>query len=818
MTTIWQDVRYGVRMLARSKGFTLVAVLSIAFGIGVNTTIFSFVNAALLRPLPAPRPEQLVRLWDGQSSSYPDYVAYRDETQVSANLAAYAQRPMSLTLGDETERIWGEIVTGNYFDVFATPPAQGRGFLPEEDRTPGTHPVAVISDGFWKRRFNSDPAAIGKTILLSNQPFTIIGITAENFAGANVLTPPDLWVPMMSEPLVQPGSVSLTSPDDGWLEVLGRLKPDVTPAQAQAAISTIASRLHQARRERFSEPEGLIDRDATIAPARGLMVPPQGRTTVVFVVGLLMTVVTLVLLVACANVANMLLARAAARRKEIAVRLALGASRWRVVRQLLTESLLLALAGGVTGLLLALWSADLLQSLLPPASEGMRGTLDTSPDGRVFAYTLLLSVLTGVVFGLVPALQASKPNLVSALKDEAVGFSRRRLSLRNLLVVAQVAVSLLLLVAAGLFLRNLRNTQHADPGFQIENGFVMTYDLGLAKYTTIRGRLFHDELLSRVRALPGVRAASLAEFVPLGGPRALSPLYVEGEPAEALQTDESSLLSHAAIATGYFQTMGIPLVRGRDFGDGDAAATGPPIVIVNETLARRITPDGNAVGKRLRMDSQGDYLEVVGVAKDIKYNQLAERRVYFAYRPLAQQYRAQMTLHVRATGDPQAVMNQVRAEAHALDRNLPLTNVKTLEEHMRGPLAPAQLLAGLSSAFSALALLLAATGLYGVMAYLVSGRTREFGIRVALGAQGRDVLRLVLSEGLTLVGVGILCGLFASFALTRVLQSVLYGVSATDPVTFAAVALLLAAVAFVAILIPARRATKVDPMIALRYE
>ena len=818
MTTIWQDVRYGVRMLARSKGFTLVAVLSIAFGIGVNTTIFSFVNAALLRPLPAPRPEQLVRLWDGQSSSYPDYVAYRDETQVSANLAAYAQRPMSLTLGDETERIWGEIVTGNYFDVFATPPAQGRGFLPEEDRTPGTHPVAVISDGFWKRRFNSDPAAIGKTILLSNQPFTIIGITAENFAGANVLTPPDLWVPMMSEPLVQPGSVSLTSPDDGWLEVLGRLKPDVTPAQAQAAISTIARRLHQARRERFSEPEGLIDRDATIAPARGLMVPPQGRTTVVFVVGLLMTVVTLVLLVACANVANMLLARAAARRKEIAVRLALGASRWRVVRQLLTESLLLALAGGAAGLLLALWSADLLQSLLPPASEGMRGTLDTSPDGRVFAYTLLLSVLTGVVFGLVPALQASKPNLVSALKDEAVGFSRRRLSLRNLLVVAQVAVSLLLLVAAGLFLRNLRNTQHADPGFQIENGFVMTYDLGLAKYTTIRGRLFHDELLSRVRALPGVRAASLAEFVPLGGPRALSPLYVEGEPAEALQTDESSLLSHAAIATGYFQTMGIPLVRGRDFGDGDAAATGPPIVIVNETLARRITPDGNAVGKRLRMDSQGDYLEVVGVAKDIKYNQLAERRVYFAYRPLAQQYRAQMTLHVRATGDPQAVMNQVRAEAHALDRNLPLTNVKTLEEHMRGPLAPAQLLAGLSSAFSALALLLAATGLYGVMAYLVSGRTREFGIRVALGAQGRDVLRLVLSEGLTLVGVGILCGLFASFALTRVLQSVLYGVSATDPVTFAAVALLLVMVAFVAILIPARRATKVDPMIALRYE
>ncbi|MCA1628407.1 MAG: ABC transporter permease [Acidobacteria bacterium] len=573
MKTIWQDVRYGVRMLARSKGFTLVAVLSIALGIGVNTTIFSFVNAALLRPLPVPRPEQLVRLWDGNASSYPDYAAYRDETEVFAGLAAYTQRAMSLTIGGETERIWGEIVTGNYFDVLAMPPAQGRSFLPEEDRTPGTHPVAIISDDFWKRRFNADTEIIGKTILLSNQSFTIIGVTAENFAGATIISPPDLWVPAMSEPLVQPGSVSLTSPDDGWLEVIGRLKPGVTLAQAQAAISTIASRLHRERDARNSGPEGPDRRTATVVPARGLMVPPEGRTTIFFVVGLLMTVVALVLLVACANVANMLLARAAARRKEIAVRLALGASRWRVVRQLLTESLLLALAGGGAGLLLALWSADLLQSILPQSTTGMRAALDTSPDVRVFAYTFLLSVLTGVVFGLAPALQASKPNLVPALKDEAVGFSRRRVSLRNLLVVAQVAVSLLLLIAAGLFIRNLQNTQRADPGFQIENGFLMTYDLGLAKYTTVRGKLFHDELLARVRALPEVRAASLAEFVPLGGGRNASPLYVEGEPAEALQMDEASLLNHSAIATDYFKTMGIPLVRGRDFGGAASRLT-----------------------------------------------------------------------------------------------------------------------------------------------------------------------------------------------------------------------------------------------------
>jgi predicted permease len=817
MKTIWQDLHYGVRMLARSKGFTLVAVLSIALGIGVNTTIFTFVNTALFRPLPVPRAGELVRLWDGQASSYPDYTAYRDESGVFAGLAAYTQRSMSLTSGAETEQVWGEIVTGNYFDVLATPPAQGRGFLPEEDRTPGTHPVAVISDRLWKRRFNADPGVIGKTILLSNHSFTIIGIAAENFAGATIVSPPDLWVPMMSVPLVQPGSQSLTSPDDGWLAIMGRLKPGVTLTQAQAAVSTIASRLHQARLARHSEPEGAVSREATIVPARGLMPPPEGRTTILFVVGLLMTVVSLVLLVACANVANMLLARAAARRKEIAVRLALGASRWRVVRQLLTESLLLSIAGGAAGLLLALWSADLLQSILPQEASGIRSTLDTSPDVRVFAYTFLLSVLTGVVFGLVPALQASKPNLVPALKDESVGFSRRRLSLRNALVVAQVAVSLLLLIAAGLFIRNLQNTQHAEPGFEIDNALMMSFDLGLANYNEARGKVFEEQLLERVRAVPGVSSATLAEWVPLGGARSVSPLYVEGEPTEAAQFDEDSLLSHNTIGLDYFKTMGITLVRGRDFNNQDSA-TGTDVIIVNETLARRIAPDGNAIGKRIRMDSKGGYLEVVGIARDIKYNQLAERPLFYGYIPLAQRYRPAMTLLARTTGEPEAFINRVRAEVKTLDANLPLTNVKTMQEHLRAPLAPAKMLAWLSSAFGVLALLLAATGLYGVMAYLVSGRTREFGIRVALGARGTDVLRLVLAEGLALVGIGILFGLLASLAVTRVLRSVLYGVSPTDPATFAGVALVLAAVTLVACYIPARRATKIDPMIALRYE
>jgi len=818
MKTLWQDLRYAARMLARSPGFTVIAVLSLALGIGINTTIFSFVNAALFRPLPVPQPERLVRLYDGGATSYPDYVAYRDRTDVFENLAAYTQRQMSMNAGGETEQVWGEIVTGNYFDVLGVQPMRGRGFLSEEDGTPGTHPVVVISHALWERRFNSDPDVIGRNIFLSGQSFTIVGITGEKFVGASVVVPPDLWVPIWTEPLVQPGSVSLTSPDDGWLDVMGRLKPGASVAQAEATVDTIAASLNEARRQRNPGPEEPGGRESTVTLARGLMVPPEGQATVLLVVTLLMTVVSLVLLVACANVANMLLARAAVRRKEVAVRLALGAGRWRIVRQLLTESILLSILGGAAGLLLALWSADVLLSLLPQSRAGAWLTLDVSPDGRVLAYTLLLSLLTGVVFGLVPALQASKPDLVSALKDETVVLARRRrVTLRNLLVVGQVAVSLLLLVCAGLFLRNLRNTHHADPGFSVENGFVMSFDLGLANYKAAQGRIFHEQLLERVRALPEVRSASLAEFVPLGGARNVSPLYIEGEPAEATRLDLDSLLSHNTVGLDYFKTMDIPLVRGRDFNSQDTK-TSPPVIIINETLARRIAPDGNPVGKRLRNDSKGEFIEVIGVAHDIKYQQLAEKPLFFGYLPLAQRYRSYMTLHVRTAGDPGGVMNQLRAEVQTLDRNLPLTNVKTFAEHMREPLAPAQLLAQLSGAFGMLALLLAAVGIYGVMAYLVSRRTREIGIRMALGARRVDVLRLVLFEGLSLVAIGITVGLSASFAATRVLASVLYGVSPTDPWTFAGVSLVLALVTLLACYVPARRATKVDPMVALRYE
>jgi len=818
MKGIFKDISFGIKSLLKQPGFLAVCVLSIALGIGVNTTIFSFINTALFRPLPFSDSQELVRVWDGNSSSYPDYTAYRDESKVFAGLAAYAQRPLNLSVNGESQRIWGEIVTGNYFDVLKVKPALGRAFLAEEDRTAGTHPVVVISNALWRRNFGSDPAIIGKGITLNNHSYTVIGVMPEDFVGATVVSRPDLWVPMMMEPLVNAGSRSLTSPDEGWLMMLGRLKPDTKLAAAQATVETIASRLHQERRARNSGPEERGGRVVAVMAARGLMVPPQGQAPVFVIIAILMTVVSLVLLVACANVGNMMLARALNRRREVAVRLALGAGRWRIVRQMLTESVLLSFLGGLAGLLLASWSTRLLANLLPQSLIGNSIPPDVSPDARVFAYAFLLSVLTGVIFGLVPALQASKPDVVAALKDEKLWFSagRRKFSPRNLLVVTQIAVSLLLLITAGLFIRNLRNTQKAQPGFVLDNALMMSFDLDSANYKSARGKIFEEQLLARVRALPQVSSASLAESVPLGSGGSTSGLFIEGEPAPD-QFDESSLLSHNTVASDYFRAMGIPFVRGRDFNDGDTLSS-PGVVIVNETLARRLAPDGNALGRRLRMDSQGVYLEVVGVVRDLKYEQLAEKPRFFGYRPLSQRYRGAMTLHLRTTTDPLAAISQVRAEVRALDANLPLTNVETMQEHMRLLLAPARLLAVLSSALGVLALFLAAIGLYGVMAYVVGSRTREIGIRMALGAQTSGVSRLVIGQGLRLALIGIALGLLTAFGLTRVLQSVLYGVDANDPLTFLGVAALWLAVALLACYVPARRATRVDPLVALRYE
>ena len=815
-----QDLRYALRMLRKNPGFTLVAVVSIALGIGVNSTLFSFVNAALFRPLPFPNPEQLVRVWDGNAVSYPDYVAYRDETRVFAGLAAYAQRPMSLVINGESERVSGEFVSGNYFDVLKTNPALGRVFSAEEDRSFGTSPVVVISNGLWRQRFNADPAAVGKSVSLNQQSYTVIGVMPEKFSGATVISPADLWVPLTMEPIANAGSRALNSPDDGWLMMMGRLRPDASLRGAQTAVSTLARRLHRERQARASGPEEPGGRQVAVLAARGLMVPPEGRVPMLTIVGALMTVVSLVLLVACANVASMLLARAVNRRKEIAVRLALGAGRLRITRQMLTESLLLSMLGGLAGLVLTLWGTELLMRLLPAVMPQDSIAPTVTLDARVFGYTLLLSLATGIIFGLLPALQSSKPDVLADLKGEKILLrpdARRRLSLRNLLVIAQISVSVLLLVTAGLFVRNLRNMQHPDPGFGIDNSLMASFDLGLAGYGAARSKLFEQQLLERLRALPQVRSAALAEFVPMGSGGNKSPLYVEGETDHLDRLDENSLLEHMVVSSDYFKTMGTALVHGRDFDNRDSAAS-PGVVIINETLARRISPAGSAIGKRLRMDSQGDYLQVIGVARDIKYKQLAETPLFFAYRPLSQRFRSSMTVHMAAVGNPAAVITQLRSEVKALDPNLPLINPTTMQEHMRLPPAPAKLLASLSSGFGLLTLLLAAIGLYGVMAFLVSSRTHEIGICMALGARPGSVSKLIIGHGMRLAIAGIALGFAAAFALTRVLRSLLYGVSATDAVTFIGVAVLLGVVGLFACFIPARRATKIDPLIALRYE
>lgn len=819
METLLQDLKYAFRNLTRRPGFAAVAVFSLALGMGVNTTIFSFVNAALFRPVPFPDPDRLVRVWDGMAVSYPDYVAYRNETKVFSGLTAYAQRPMSMVVNGESERIFGEFVAGNYFDVLKVNPILGRGFLPEEDQVAGRNLVAVISNTLWRRRFNADPNIVGQSVTLNQQAFTVVGVMPEKFVGAMVVTSPDLWIPMMTEPVVNAGSRVLNSPDSGWLMMMGRLRPESSQLTAQAAVVTIATRLHQERRDRKSGPEEPGGRTVAVVEARGLMVPPQGRTPTLVIAGILMTIVSLILLVACANVANMLIARAIHRRKEIAVRLALGAGRWRIVRQMLTESLLLSVMGGLTGLLFALWGTDLVVPLVSDATAGNIAYLNVTPDGRVLTYTFVLSLATGLIFGLLPALQSSRANVVSALKDEKVRIGRTRvLNLRSVLVVSQIAVSMLLLVTAGLFIRNLRNTQHAEPGFETRDGLMASFDLGIAGYNEERGKLFEKQLLERLRTSPQIRSASLAEFVPLGTGRNVSALYIEGEPfSPDRPVDESSQVSHATVSTDYFKSLDIPLVYGRDFNDRDNESS-PGVIIVNETLARRMSPDGNAVGKRLRTDSKADYLEVVGVVRDIKYKSVAEAPLYFAYRPLGQRYRPAMTVHLRGVGDPAGAISQLRSEVKALDPNLPLTDVKTMEEHMRLPLAPAKLFVSLTGSFAMLTVLLAAIGLYGVMAYLVSTRTHEIGIRMALGAQTSGIRRLVLRQGMTFALTGIGVGLLAALASTRILTSLLYGVSATDPATFFGVAIGLAVVALLACYVPARRASKVDPLVALRYE
>jgi predicted permease len=813
-----QDLRFGSRRLLKSPGFTLIAVASLALGIGANTAIFSLVNTVLLRPLPVAKPERLVSVSvlgkdDSMLAfSYPTYKDYRDRSgDVLAGLFAERLAPMSLSRAGDNERVWGYLVSGNYFEVLGVAAARGRTFTSDEDRTALSAPVAVISHACWKRRFGADPSVVGRDVLLNGHPFRVVGVMPEGFAGTEIIYTPEVWVPMTMQAWIEPGNEWLERRGTQNIFAVGRLKDGVTAEQAQASLNLLAA---QVGREYPDTNEG----QKIILVPPGFIVP-QLRGAVVGFAAVLTGTLGLVLLIACTNLANLLLARASARRKEIALCVALGASRWRVMRQLLTESLLLALAGGATGLLLAVWILGAVAAYRPPLDIPV--WIEAGVDWRVLLFALGASLLTTLLFGLAPALQATRTDLVPALKDVASQAGRTRSRLRSALVVAQVTLSLVLLVAAGLTLRALARLQTTSPGFEVEHGLVASYDLGLQGYDEARGRDFQRRLLERVRALPGVRAASLTDLFPLSLNYTSNDVYIEGRPGGRGANVPISMV--ASVEHGYFDAMGISVVAGRPFDERDDERS-PRVVVVNETFARRFFPGADpareAVGKRMSFSGDnGPWAEIVGVAKDGKYWTIGEAPQMFVYSPSAQSYTSTGTLVVRTTGgDPRALVPALNAEVRAIDQALPLFDVKTIEEHMGVSLFPARVAAALLGGFGLLALLLAAMGVYGVVSYAAAQRTREIGIRMALGARGRDVLRLVAGRGMLLVGLGVCLGLAGALALTRFMEGLLYGVSATDPLTFALVAALLLGVALVACLVPARRATKVDPMVALRYE
>ena len=821
MGTLWQDIRFGARMLFKSRAFTVVAVLSLALGIGANTTIFTLINTVLLQSLPVAEPSQLMSVFgtdennrgnqfDFAPISYPNYVDYRDQNDVFTGLLVFGGVAMSLSGTGEPEQINGLMVSGNYFDLLGVKAARGRTFLPEEDTTPGTHPVIVLSHALWQRRFGGDPSIVGKTLTFNSQGFTCIGVAPPNFRGTFAIGASDFWVPMAMHDQVLTGTFREWFNERRALlfNVIGRLKPGVSKEQAQAALQTIGRRLEQ------EYPKANEKRNVMLVPLAQSTINPNQRDLFVRAGGLMTTVVGLVLLIACANVANLMLARSTARRKEIAIRVAIGAGRMRIIRQLLTESVLLAVLGGALGLFLAYWATELLWAFRPPFFN--QNDLSLKLDGRVLAYTTLISLLTGIIFGLAPALQSSRTDLVTELKEKSgpPKQTRQRFNLRNLLVVSQVALSLVALIGAGLFLRSLSNAQRLNPGFETEKMMVLSFDLGAQGYNETRGREFDQQVQARVEGIPGVRSAAVASNAPLN-PGLLRSVFIEGQEPPAGGRGILTLVT--TVGTKYFETMGIPVLRGRDFGATDQE-TSVKVVVVNEAFARRFWPNEDAVGKRFKFFGDDFQTEVAGVVRNSDLVNLGEDPRPIAYLPLSQNYSPGITLHVRTDGDPRTVLSTVRREVQALDPNLPLIAVSPISEVLDQVLWAPRMGAALLVVFGLLALVLAAVGIYGVLAYSVSQRTHEIGLRMALGAQRGDVLKMIVRQGMTLTLIGVVVGLAVAFLVTRFMESLLYGVAATDPLTFMGVSLVLAAVALLATFIPARRATRVDPMIALRHE
>ena len=809
--TLFQDLRFGVRMLLKHKGFTVVATLTLALGVGANTAIFSVVNTVLLRPLPFQEADRLMMLGavdarkDGglSSISYPNFVDWRAQSGSFERLAAFRVRSFALTGSDEPVRLNGVVASAELFTLLGVEPTLGRSFRTEEDNAGAS--VVIISHGLWRRRFNSDLQVIGRNITLDNRSHTIVGVAPAGFQFPMAAEPADLWTTIAYDAT---GDDPMTAQRGlGYLRVIGRLKPEVNITRAQAEMDGIARRLER------QYPDDNAHWGPRLVPWLEQLVGGVRRPLLI-----LFGAVGCLLLIACANVANLLLARATARRREIALRAALGASRGRIIRQLLTESALLALAGCVGGWLLALGCLETLLSLIP---ENIPRLQEIRLDGRVFGFTLLVSLLTGVIFGLAPALQCAKMELTETLKEGGrSGEGARGARARSALMTAEVAIAFILMVGAGLLLNSFWRLLQVNPGFDPRQALTFRLSLPDSKYSESRAVAFFEQLQARLQNLPGARSASVTFALPFSKSGIATELNIEGRP---VAPGDRPNIDCQSVLPDYFRTMGIRLIKGRDFNARDDL-NARPVAIINETLARRFFPNEDPIGKRIRPDitaGPGDppMREIIGVVSDVRYRSLTADVPPEVYMPYPQfTISTGMWIALRTDVDPRGLIIAARTEVQALDKELPVFEVKTLDQYVRGAVAHPRFNALLLLLFAGVALLLTAVGLYGVISYSVTQRTHEIGVRRALGAQTHDVLKLVVKQGMKLTMIGVLLGLGGALTLTRLLQTLLFGVSATDPLTFAVIVLLLIAVALVACWVPARRAAKVDPMTALRFE
>ncbi|HYP29038.1 MAG TPA: ABC transporter permease [Blastocatellia bacterium] len=807
MESLIQDIRYGIRLLAGKPGFTAVAAIALALGIGANTAIFSVVNKVLLNPLPYKDPDRIMMVWEENAKSgYPidtpspaNFISWKEQNQVFEDMAAFDDATFSLTGGGEPEKITGDLVSASFFPILGVDPIFGRVFSPEED-VPGANRVVIISHGIWQRRFGSDREILGKTLTLDGQSYSVIGVMPPQFEFLGRGS--ELWVPIAFT------QEEAAARGNHYLEVIARTRPGVTREQAQADMSLIAERLQQ------EFPLTNTSVGAVVIPLHEQIVGDIRPALLI-----LMGAVGFVLLIACANVANLLLARAAVRQKETAIRTALGAGRARLVRQFLTESVLLSGLGGVLGLVISIVGVKVLVSFVPDSiSQAKEVTL----DAKVLLFTFGISMLTGVIFGLIPALQASRPNLNETLKeggrDSSAGASGSRA--RNILVVSEIGLALVLLIGAGLMINSFLKLLSVDPGFRTDSMLTAKIILPDSKYPgRIERAAFFRQLLERVGSLPGVEAAGLTTSLPLTSKGNSLGIAVEGRPEPP--PDEVPIIVTRVINPDYFRTMSIPLLQGRIFSEQDSE-NAPFVVIIDEAMARKLWPDEDPIGRRIKMggyNSTSPWRSVVGVVKEVRQFELDAAPRPQMYVPFPQTgVFAPQDLVLRTSGDPLSMVSAVRSEVWAIDKDQPISTVRTMEDIMAASVAKQRFNMLLLGIFAVVALVLAAVGIYGVMSYLVTQRTREIGLRMALGAQRSDVLKLVVGQGFKLVAIGVALGLFASFALTRYMSSLLFGVSTTDPVTFVVISVTLIAIALLASYIPARRATQIDPMRALHYE